>query len=311
MRYFLVGSKQSHDLLQRQGGFTINVQIFSLDISEAEDFDRAPLRNSGDPGTSAQGSLLREPLASDVISALGSDPSAAAPQGHPLHEEIVVRWTSYLQMGLEKNIRADLLAKYPLSSNCAALHPPKLNAEVQPCLLEAPLKQDLFLSHLQHQIATGLSALGGALDTLIQQPLTDPSKEQRNLLPQLADAAQLFADVHHSISMHRRFLLTPLLNADCKKVIDSCNITENLFGTNFQDKVKSSQALKKTAAEMRAQPLPKKKTTIPRQPSSSSQAFLNSKRLQTRPRWKGRTEVKRGGANRSIRRPPFRRPQPY
>ncbi|KAG5862085.1 hypothetical protein JTB14_008118 [Gonioctena quinquepunctata] len=78
--------------------------------------------------------------------------------GKPFHDEIVVRWNTYLHKGLDKKQREDLMEKYKLPINCKMLLPPQVNKEILPYLPKSTSEHDRFLMVLQ-QLAHGLAAI--------------------------------------------------------------------------------------------------------------------------------------------------------
>lgn len=225
-----------------------------------------------------------------TLELLGLDPTANKPQPERLHEGIVTRWDSYLRTGLDKGCRKDLLEKYCVPENCKALQAPRLNAEVDISLNDATRKQDKFLVTLQDHIGSGLTALGLALNSLVTQSESSP---RNTILPKVADAGQLFTHLHYMISSHRRYLITPHLNAECKKIANDCPINDFLFGTDLSEKLKARQSLQKTARDLRAGPSFKAGVSYkplpsfnPRTPVVSVHRSLNSTRPSSTSRMK-------------------------
>lgn len=206
------------------------------------------------------------------FSVLGANPSKLGDQGVTLHEEIVVRWTSYLQKGLDKDIKKNLIEKYPKVTNCDALEPPRLNAELSSCLPEYVLKQDKFLARCQEELAHGLIALGSNLNQLLQEP-----EANKPSISALADAGQLITNVHHTLSSHRRYSILPHVKSDCKKVLESSEIDQYLFGSELQELVKSDQTIKKVGSDIKSNPKPTMRTQIQSRPGQSRQ-HLNYRR---------------------------------
>lgn len=137
------------------------------------------------------------------------------------------------------------MLKYKVPANCKALHPPQINNEVQPCLNKSVLDHDRFISALQQQLAHGLSAIGTVIEAMM------PNKEQVDNMKSLAEACQLFTNVHHGLSVHRRFKIIPHLNPECKKVVDSLEIDDFLFNKKFADTMKNEQIIKKASADFK------------------------------------------------------------
>nr|CAI5830977.1 unnamed protein product [Callosobruchus analis] len=78
-------------------------------------------------------------------------PKLANSAAQPLHEELLVRWISYLQTGLEKEERDRIIEKYPLFENRPLMKTPLLVPEVASCL-------DKFVYKLQDQTGHALAA---------------------------------------------------------------------------------------------------------------------------------------------------------
>lgn len=218
----------------------------------------------------------------EVFSILGSRPKTEGNNGKSFHEEIVIRWNAYLKNGLSKDQREELMNKYMLPANCKALVPPQINNEIQPCLPKFANEHDMFMTALQEQLAHGLAAVGSVIDSML------PNQEQLGNVKILADACQLFTNVHHAISIHRRYKIMPHLNLECKKVAKTLEHDEFLFSKNFTEAVKNEQAVKRASVTF------KKKTwqpsTLPG-PSGfqAKQNYLN----YPRPQYKGRFKEKR------------------
>nr|CAH7732283.1 unnamed protein product [Callosobruchus chinensis] len=160
------------------------------------------------------------------FNALGLRPDSLDNLGKDLHEEIVVRWDNLLEKGLTRDQRDTLMAKYKIPGNCKALQPPQFNHEVQPCLIKSVVEHDRFISALQHQLAHGLTT-------------------------SLAEPCQLFANLHHGLSVHRRFNIIPHLNPECKKVAEILEIDESLFNTKFAEAMENEQAIKKASVDFK------------------------------------------------------------
>lgn len=198
----------------------------------------------------------------DLLDALGARPRDLEQSGDDLHEEIVVRWTAHLQRGLDSKIRKELQEKYPLPRNCPQLQPPQLNSEVLPCLPEPAKKHEAFMLAMQHQLAYGLAAVGSVMTQMIN------TGSDTQHLTCLADASQIFSNIHNAMSAHRRYKILPHLNEECKKVVQASTVDKFLFGENFGDSVKANQAIKKASAGIKKRkwqpPAPVASTSSPR-----------------------------------------------
>lgn len=79
-----------------------------------------------------------EQLDVEIAEILGMDPSAADPQVGVLHSEIATRWSNFISDGLKKELKSELLVKYPRASNCQ-LEAQTLNPEVSASMQDAAL----------------------------------------------------------------------------------------------------------------------------------------------------------------------------
>lgn len=193
------------------------------------------------------------------------------------------------------------MEKYPISTNCQALSPPKTNEEVVACMNESANKKDYFLRSLQHQIGHGLTAMGAVMDAIIKGNQTDSQ------LSVLADAALLFSNVHNALSMLRKQNILPLLNTETRKVGLASQLDNFLFGEKFGEAVKNKQNLKKTSEELKnkftpfSRPgptTPSTSTSSTKYPTSkySSTRYLNYRRGERNTRMKqDKTRSKKGG----------------
>ncbi|XP_050296478.1 uncharacterized protein LOC126736251 [Anthonomus grandis grandis] len=236
------------------------------------------------------------------ITGLGINPDCVTTEGKPLHEEIVVRWTSYLLKGLTKDQRREIINKYKIPANCKALIPPQVNSEIQACLPRAAHEHDCFMIALQEQLAHGLSAVGTVLEKML------PFPEQANELKILADACQLFTNIHNAISTHRKFKIVPHLNGDCKKVAKTMEIDEFLFSKNFAEAVKNEQSMKKSSTIFKKKAVPSS-YSAPGTSGYHQPSYLNYQRQPNRDRMKQKKERKPSDRyhKQSVRKYPYRK----
>ncbi|KAJ8971829.1 hypothetical protein NQ314_000525 [Rhamnusium bicolor] len=216
----------------------------------------------------------------EYVALLEADPTAHANLPEDIHGELVVRWSTYLKKGLTKEQRADIMDKYPVPENCSSLKPPALNMEVNACLNEKTIRQDdKFLISLQEQIGCSLSALARPMNKLIE---SSHKEETKDTIAALGDASQLLCNVHHAISLSRKFHISPFLNQNCRKVMEGREIDEFLLGKNFFEEVKTNQAVLKAKNELKAQtqkalPRPSSSRPVP----GTSRTYLNYRRPAT------------------------------
>ncbi|XP_050293442.1 uncharacterized protein LOC126733983 [Anthonomus grandis grandis] len=200
-----------------------------------------------------------DPILEDEFKPLGAKPPMDdAKLGAELHNEIVIRWQSYLVKGVSLEERKKIVEKYDLPANCQQLLPPKVNEEILACLPDTTNKHDRLLKSLQYQLGHGLSAIGKVMDLLLKEKNTEN-------LTCLADSAQLFANVHNAISVLRKQKIAPFLNSEAQAVALSSSIDDKLFGSNFEETLKAKQNLKKASIEIK-----KKQFSGPLAPKAST-----------------------------------------
>ncbi|KAJ8949104.1 hypothetical protein NQ317_004198 [Molorchus minor] len=202
--------------------------------------------DSNEPSVTAP-STSAEPASTRIFAVLGDNPALANTTGTDIHEELSVRWSTYLTKGIPQECRKLLLEKYPIPGNCNGLQAPRMNDEVKSILSSQVNKNDYFLSSLQNQLGAGLTAIARILDEKLRDPEATVVLAD-DLLLSLADAAQLFASVHQALSLKRRFEVSHLLNEDCRAATAQSPIDSLLFGSAFTEKLKSHQDMKKAAS---------------------------------------------------------------
>lgn len=140
-----------------------------------------------------------------------------------------------------------ILEKYPRPSNVEGLSPPKLNSEIAGCLTESLIKQDGFMTRLQEQVSVAVSAIALPMNSLFSQP----SEETNAHLQNLADASKLLTDVIHSLSVHRRYVVSNTIDSSIRKVVMDRPIDTYLFGEEVYTHIKSAQEVKKVSSDIK------------------------------------------------------------
>lgn len=184
----------------------------------------------------------------DLLSVLGMASQETPKYGENVHEQLASKWTSFLQNGIEREEKKELMGKYPIINNCKPLSGPILNPEIRHCLSENVVRQDLYLSRIQDEMGAAFSALAIPVNLFFSKP----TGETNETLKPLVDAAKLLANAHHSLSKHRRHVVLPYVNAKLRKTIEEFPIEENLFGTNLQESLKASKDLERASLEIKS-----------------------------------------------------------
>ncbi|XP_050299086.1 uncharacterized protein LOC126737982 [Anthonomus grandis grandis] len=235
-----------------------------------------------------------------VIHLLKEHPNTESILGPDVHEEIAVRWLAYLKDGLPTETRKELLQKYKLPNNCKTLTPPLINDEIKSLLPTKNIKNDQFLVNIQGQIGASLAALG----SILSEKLKDPNKEliiSNENLEKIVDACQLMANTHYTLTLKRKFEISPHLNEEGRRAASENKSDEFLFGKDFLIKVRSSKEVKKAAEELFNQ---KKVNPVVAGPSGINNNRLNYQRQYSRGKTKEdrKTPYTRSGKTQATRR---------
>ncbi|KAJ2939030.1 hypothetical protein O0L34_g19012 [Tuta absoluta] len=153
------------------------------DVAAVDDFDPELLRELGDVET---------------------DP---AEFGDNLQPDVAARFQKILQEGIKKEIKEDLLKKYPFPKNVPLAKSPTLNPEIGAMLPETCKLRDKRLLTKQDQLGKTLSALGKALTGLLKKNPNIPES-----IRNLNDAGILLADSHYAETDTRRSVIIPLID---------------------------------------------------------------------------------------------------
>lgn len=186
---------------------------------------------------------------SDYTDILGANPEQATPKGISLNTDIVSRWSSYLTEGLTAETKQELKKKWAIPEDFPILNAPKINPEIQPLLTGTESTKDSIFQHIQTELGLGLSAMGTALNKILDNDL---SNIKDDILPGLVDSAKLIAQAHFLLTQHRKHQIYPLLNTPMQKVARECPSDSVLFGKDFADKCKSATVMKKSSMELKA-----------------------------------------------------------
>nr|CAI5845452.1 unnamed protein product [Callosobruchus analis] len=161
-------------------------------------------------------------------------------QGEVIHPDLAKRWEYLLKHGLDPTIRTDLVKKYPPIANCKLVAAPLLNEEVKVTVSESVLKRDERLATVQSQVGACLSALGKALNLLLQDEEKEDSKHLQ-LIELLNNTARMLADVHYQESESRKNILSVNLKRDLLAILTDSNADGWLFGENLGERVKAAR----------------------------------------------------------------------
>lgn len=181
-----------------------------------------------------------EHLDDEVLRVLGED--KVTPSSYELHSILQKRWSSIISQGLEKEERMDLLSKHLVPVNLQMLNAPEVNPEILSALPETAVKKDKYHVTRQVQLGKGISALGAALNVLLQQTSREPALVNEVLKP-LSEGAKILTDLHYRLSLSRKAMITPFVNKSLRELCTKAPIGALLFGPNLGEKIKTAKAL--------------------------------------------------------------------
>lgn len=219
-----------------------------------------------------------EKIDKELLDLLGEDPSVGK-EGNPILDDLASRWKTILSKGLSKETKVELMKKYPTPKNCQATKAPALNQHIKAAMKGVYVKKDNFQVLAQNQLGAGLNAFGQAFTEILKQQDEKTergeqrSQEEKDLILALADAGKILTDLHHSMSLSRRYFVASGLNPIVKTVADGSAVEETLFGEKFSEQLKSAKSTE-TAVKSLIKPNQNKKHTS-NQKSGSNQGSDN------------------------------------
>lgn len=220
-------------------------------------------------------------LDEDTLKIIGEEP----PQGqkeHNIHASLVNRWNPWLQEGLKKEVRDELLTKYPRAGNCL-LEPPILNPELG-TLNPNIIKKDKYFTFTQNLAGSALTALAPVISEIVALKTT----ESRKMLEKW-DAARLVAELHHSQTVARKACILPSVSKQIAERLSKNKTTKYLFGDDLGEKIKEIKMINKMGQDIKLQTprtLSNTLTSNPsnwRGPSTSQRSATQTGRKALRP----------------------------
>lgn len=221
-------------------------------------------------GKEAQESNLDE----ETIKMLG-DKAVAEEKKVSWHSEVSSRVTQWLKDGLSKEVKADLLTRYPRQGS-VNLEAPKLNPEVEASTSDTLKKRDKYFLSDQNIVGSAISALGSSLELTILK--NDFTKEDRDkLITYQLHALKLMSETHYQLTKTRKAYIYPGLDKKAKAMLEKEQTNEYLFGANLSEKLKMAKSMEKVGLALKSdsskkfQPLSRKSSENWRSPFAKNQ----------------------------------------
>lgn len=185
---------------------------------------------------------------------LGDDGSGAVEE-FKFHPELVKQWIKNLSDGLNKEMKSDLLGKYPRKGNCPIL-PPRLNPEIETIVNETIKRRDKYLAADQETCGASLSSLGEALNMIFNSDADGIVKN--DLLKLLLDSGKLLCDLFHQLTRARKAFIYSGLDKKAKLFLKEADTGEFLFGSELSQRIKTANTVEKMGLTLKSQTTGKK-----------------------------------------------------
>ncbi|XP_023319109.1 E3 ubiquitin-protein ligase BRE1-like [Trichogramma pretiosum] len=182
----------------------------------------------------------------EVASCLGELRENKTSNELDLIDDVALRVSEYLRLGLPKEQKKEILELIPRKHKDFNLVAPKINAEILHSMKEEAIKRDNFFAHYQDIAAANL-ALSSSVLSMVLNDQNEPL-ERSNILKALSDAVKLNAELYRCLNIARKIYITPAFEKKVKAVLDKAESTELLFGDKVTDLisgVKTAETLKK------------------------------------------------------------------
>lgn len=168
-------------------------------------------------------------------------------------------WSGIIDNGIDQDERKNLISKYPIPTNVRRLKAPLLNEIIMKATSESVVKRDARLADLQNQLAAGISAIGGVIDSMLYE---ERGGGNRAHLQALCDAGRLLTDVLNMETTARKRLVSYNLDKNIKDTLISSPTNEFLFGSDLDKRVEASKQLDRSVRNIKpTKSTPVKKTT--------------------------------------------------
>lgn len=261
----------------------------------------SPSKTPATPATTAPGEAKGNednPLDPEIAELLGKRLDPDVPLGPAINENIVIRWNEIISKGLPKEEQKEIIKKYATPENCKLVNAPRLNPEIKASMPEGAISRDVRLVAKQTKLSICLSALGQALDSLVNLKKDEPLQPdvKKSCLGIISDTCRLLLEVQREESLTRRALALPNMNATIKAALHEVKFGELLFDKDIETIIKTSKLLEKTSKDLKDSSKPKS------EPSKNEKRPLYSQTSRTRQRSSGQ------GKSWNQEKPKYRRP---
>ncbi|XP_066596470.1 uncharacterized protein [Prorops nasuta] len=184
-------------------------------------------------------------LDEDILNLLGKDSTKSGKVEAKFHPSLEKRWWFWLESGLPKEEKLELLKKY---ERPILFEAPKLNKEITSLIGETGIKRDNYFCDQQNSLGSALVSLGTTITSLLN------SEDQLNkieLLERLGDTGKLMSNLQFELTKVRKSFITPGLSKSMRSLFSDRKSGTWLFGPNLREDIKDAKSMEKLAQEMK------------------------------------------------------------
>ena len=201
-------------------------------------------------GITAEGKEATEPqLDEETMRILGDDPRTKI-KDLELPSDLTLRWEKWLQSGITKEIKQEILEKYSCQGNIQ-LEAPKLNQELMALLNDAAVRRDKHFLATQNLLGTALSSLGSAITKIMYAE--EQAIDRLILLEELSDTAKLLTDVHHGQSKAMIAYILPSVTKEFRLILEKTTPDKLLFRSDLSEKIRDAKAVAKIGKDFKSE----------------------------------------------------------
>lgn len=203
--------------------------------------------SAGFPGEDPSDCNKPEEPGLDEIFGINPDKADSKPE-FALHSELEPRWRHTLAHGLTRADKALILRKYPYPTNLKTLRPPLLNPELKRDVEKIAAAKDSSHVEIQAQLGGSLSAIGVALNLLLESQ--QPIDRKPEILTALGDASRLVAHVFYRESLVRREFHIDKSAKPLREQLMTSEVGEYLF-PNLEEHVEADKKQAQVLRELK------------------------------------------------------------
>ena len=147
--------------------------------------------------------------------------------------------------------REEFIEKFLFPKNCEILSVPKVNKEIWRLLPASARNSDIAIQKPQTLIAHAIVPIVRVVEVLIKADPQGDNEETNETVNRLMEAISMMAMANDDLNHVRRNSIKPNLNADFRSLCSSQNaVTDNLFGDNITDQLKTIQEANKLGKKL-------------------------------------------------------------